>query len=72
MNETELFKMLFNAYYEKVCRSTYLIVQNEHIARDATQEAFIAAYKHLNSLKDLDYCMRKTCGLSSYTHPAPD
>ena len=54
MNETELFKILFNDYYENVYRSTYLIVQDESIARDATQEAFIAAFEQLHKLKDLD------------------
>jgi len=54
MNEMEIFRMLFNTYFDRVYRSTFLIVQNELIAKDATQEAFIAAYKQLDRLKDLD------------------
>lgn len=54
MNEKEFIGILFDTYFEKVYRSTCLIVQNELIARDAAQEAFIAAYKQLDSLKDLD------------------
>ena len=54
MNRIEFFKILFNTHYEKVYRTTYLIIQNESIARDATQEAFIIAYKQLDNLKDLD------------------
>jgi RNA polymerase sigma-70 factor (ECF subfamily) len=54
MNKIEFFKILFNTHYEKVYRTTYLIIQNEFIARDATQEAFIIAYKQLDNLKDLD------------------
>lgn len=54
MNEKEILKILFNTYFERVYRATYLIVQNDFIARDAVQEAFIAAYKQLDQLKDLD------------------
>ncbi len=54
MSESELFRVLFDTYFERVYRSTCLIFQNELIARDATQEAFVVAYKQLDSLKDLD------------------
>lgn len=54
MNNQEIFKIIFDTHFERVYRVTYLIVQNEFIARDATQEAFIIAYKKLDSLKDLD------------------
>ena len=54
MNEIELFNILFNTFYEKVYRSTYLIVQDESIAKDATQEAFIVVFEQLHRLKELD------------------
>lgn len=54
MNETELFNILFNTYYENVYRSTYLIVQDESIAKDATQEAFVVFFEQMHRLKDLD------------------
>ncbi|MBS4025474.1 MAG: RNA polymerase sigma factor [Clostridia bacterium] len=46
------FETLFDLYYEKVYRSTYLIIQNEGIAQDATQEAFIEAFKNLDKLRN--------------------
>ncbi len=54
MNELQLFRVLFDTYFERVYRSTCLIIQDESIARDAAQEAFIVAYEQLDSLKDLD------------------
>ena len=54
MNETELFNILFNTFYENIYRSTYLIVQDESIAKDATQEAFVVVFEQLHRLKDLD------------------
>ncbi len=54
MNESELFRILFDTYFDRVYCSTCLIAQNDLIARDATQEAFIVAHKHLDRLQDLD------------------
>lgn len=54
MDTDEIFKLLFNSYFERVYRATCLIVQDELVARDATQEAFVAAFKQLSELKDLD------------------
>lgn len=53
MKNVELFKIIYNTHFEQIYRSTFLVSQNEQIARDAVQEAFITAFKNLHLLKDL-------------------
>jgi len=53
MKNVELFKIIYNTHFEQIYRSTFLVSQNEQIARDAVQEAFITAFKNLHLLKDV-------------------
>jgi len=50
--EVELFRILYETYFDSIYRSTYLIAQDEFIAKDATQEAFVVAFQTLHKLKD--------------------
>jgi len=50
--EVELFRILYETYFDSIYRSTYLIAQDEFIAKDATQEAFVVAFQTVHKLKD--------------------
>jgi RNA polymerase sigma-70 factor (ECF subfamily) len=46
------FKILYTTYYPKVYKICYVILKNNHLAQEATQEAFVIAYEKINTLKD--------------------
>jgi len=48
-----LFEMLYDKYFDKVYKSTCLITQNDSMAEDACQEAFIAAFNTFDRLIDI-------------------
>ncbi|HYH14785.1 MAG TPA: RNA polymerase sigma-70 factor [Flavisolibacter sp.] len=45
------FENLFNQLYERLCRSSFRIVQNEHTAEDIVQEVFCALWKKKEELR---------------------
>lgn len=49
--DIELFRILYDTYYDSIYRSTYLIAQDESIAKDATQEAFVVAFVTMHKLR---------------------
>lgn len=53
MENSDLFEMLYDKYFDKVYKSTRLITQNDSMAEDACQEAFIAAFNTFGRLKDI-------------------
>lgn len=42
---------VYKKYFEKVYRTTFYILKNEEIAKDATQETFVKVFKNLHKLK---------------------
>lgn len=48
----EFFKALYMKYYQRVFNTCYLILKNSALAEEATQEAFLKAYTHIQTLKD--------------------
>ncbi len=54
MRSMKAFNILYRSYFEKVFRSTYLVIHDETIAYDATQDAFLEAFINLHKLKDID------------------
>jgi len=47
MEDLDLFETLYRMYFSKVYRAAYLVAQDENIAQDSAQEAFLAAYEIL-------------------------
>lgn len=45
------FEDLFNQLYERLCRSAYRIVQNEHTAEDIVQEVFCTLWRKKEDLQ---------------------
>jgi DNA-directed RNA polymerase specialized sigma24 family protein len=43
----EAFSELMNRFKEAANRWAYMVLEDEHLAQDAAQEAFIAAYDHI-------------------------
>ena len=52
--DREAFEQIVLAKSEQLFRTSLAIVGNEADARDATQEAFVAAWRALSGLRDLD------------------
>lgn len=48
------FKVLYATYYKKVYSTCLMLLKNHSLAEDATQEAFLKAYKNISSLKDVN------------------
>lgn len=46
------FQVLFELFYEETYRSAYMITRNHQQAEDATQEAFLKAFTHLDTLEE--------------------
>jgi len=46
------FKILYTKYKKRVYSICLLILKNHYLAEEASQEAFLKAYKNLDSLKD--------------------
>ncbi|TYP58770.1 RNA polymerase sigma factor [Thermosediminibacter litoriperuensis] len=47
MEDFDLFESLYRMYFSKVYRTAYLVAQDENIAQDSIQEAFLIAYEIL-------------------------
>lgn len=45
-------RVLFELFYEDAYRSAYMITRNHHQAEDVTQEAFLKAFTHLETLAE--------------------
>lgn len=45
-------RVLFELFYEDAYRSAYMITRNHHRAEDVTQEAFLKAFTHLETLAE--------------------
>ena len=45
-------EILFNDYYDMVYKTAYSVVLNKEHAKEATQEAFIKAFRKIDTLKD--------------------
>jgi RNA polymerase sigma factor (sigma-70 family) len=48
----ETFSELMNRFKEAANRWAYTVLEDEHLAQDAAQEAFIAAYDHIDQLRE--------------------
>lgn len=46
------FRILFETFYPQAYQTAYLISRDEHLAKDATQEAFIKAFSSLHQLRE--------------------
>ena len=44
-------KEIYEDYFEKVYKTTYYILKNEELAKDATHDTFIKVFKNLRKLK---------------------
>lgn len=47
------FKLIYTTYFRKVYSICLLILNNPHLAEDATQETFLKAYRNIDKLQDL-------------------
>lgn len=54
MKKPPLEMILFKQNYTTVFKSVFIFCGNYHLAEDATQEAFLQAFKSLHTLKDPD------------------
>ncbi len=52
--DREAFELIVLAKGEPMFRTALAILGNEADARDATQEAFIASWRHMSSLRDIE------------------
>ncbi|WP_334292591.1 RNA polymerase sigma factor [Alkaliphilus peptidifermentans] len=52
--DENFFKILFETYNKKVYKIAYYILKNEQDAKDTVQEAFINAYRKIDTLKEHD------------------
>jgi RNA polymerase sigma factor (sigma-70 family) len=48
----EAFSELMNRFKEAANHWAFLVLEDEHLAQDAAQEAFIAAYDHIDQLRE--------------------
>lgn len=44
-------KEIYEGYFEKVYKTTYYILKNEELAKDATHDTFIKVFKNLGKIK---------------------
>ncbi|MCF6097763.1 sigma-70 family RNA polymerase sigma factor [Thermovorax subterraneus] len=47
MENLDLFESLYRRYFPKIYKAAYLVAQDENIAQDSVQEAFLAAFEIL-------------------------
>lgn len=50
--DTKAFEVLFQLFYERVYKASYMILKDVTLAEDAAQEAFLKAFKRLDTLKE--------------------
>ena len=46
------FNMLYSAYYNRVKSGLYYMLNDEHLAEDFTQDAFLKVYQYIDQLKE--------------------
>lgn len=51
-SKKELMQYIFRSYYSYVYYAAYTVVKDFHTAEDITQETFIKAYHHIDSIHD--------------------
>jgi len=51
-NKKELMQYIFRSYYSYVYYAAYSVVKDFHTAEDITQETFIKAFHHIESIQD--------------------
>ncbi|HHV56484.1 MAG TPA: sigma-70 family RNA polymerase sigma factor, partial [Firmicutes bacterium] len=51
-NDAPALRVLFELFYEDAYRSAYMITRNQHQAEDVTQEAFLKAFNHFDTLAE--------------------
>lgn len=51
-NDAPALRVLFELFYEDAYRSAYMITRDPHQAEDATQEAFLKAFTHFDTLAE--------------------
>jgi len=56
--EKVAFERLFEAYKVKAVRTAYLLTNNNTLAEDITQEAFVQCYLKINDLKKIEIIVR--------------
>ncbi len=54
-HDVEAFRILYDMYKERIFRTAWSILKNEHMAQDVTQETFIQVFYKLEQLKSYDY-----------------
>ncbi|MGI6707494.1 MAG: RNA polymerase sigma factor [Clostridia bacterium] len=54
-HDVEAFRILYDMYKERVFRTAWSILKNEHMAQDVTQETFIQVFYKMDQLKSYDY-----------------
>jgi len=50
--DDKIFRILFETFYPQAYQTAYLITCDEHLARDAVQEAFIKVFTSLQQLME--------------------
>lgn len=52
-SKAQALELLFDWFGHRVYRAANFILNDHHLAEEVTQETFLAAYKHLDQLKDI-------------------
>ncbi|MEW5763121.1 MAG: sigma-70 family RNA polymerase sigma factor [Bacillota bacterium] len=52
-SKAQALELLFDWFGQRVYRAANFILNDHHLAEEVTQETFLAAYKHLDQLKDI-------------------
>lgn len=63
-NDKEFYHILFNTYYKDVYRAAYYISRDPFDAEEIVQEAFIIAFKNIETLKDKDKFKQWICTIA--------
>jgi len=50
--DEEVFRILFDMFYERVYQTAYYMTRDPYLAQDVVQETFIKAFRHLGSVTD--------------------
>jgi len=51
-SEQQVFRVLFETYYDKAYKTIYIITRDREMSKDLTQETFIKTLKNINQLRD--------------------
>ncbi|WP_432406423.1 RNA polymerase sigma factor [Wukongibacter sp. M2B1] len=57
--------ILYKKYYKDVFRTVYYIVKDKEIAKDLTHDAFLKAYKNVESLREIENIRAWLCTIAS-------